>query len=151
MEEKVLVENIKQSDIEEIVQLGLSTKELWVEKDKPEYYKASTLRRFINSKADIHLAARANGNLVGYLFCIFNIYLREAYLVDLVVKKSYRGKGVGSQLVAEMMRRLKKKRVSWIWTLVNEDNKRMMKFISRKGLKQGRKFYFYYKTGISIV
>lgn len=143
---EIVIENIREEDLKEIVALGLSTPELHVQPDHPEYYQVSTLKEFIKSPDDIHLVARINGKLAGYRLATFNKYLKEAYLIDMVVKPEYRGQGVASKLYEKTFALLNEKGCVWAWALVKEDNTRMLEVIKKKGFEHGSKFVFCYKV-----
>lgn len=143
---KVEINNIQESDVDEIVRIGLSTRELQVQSDSnvAYYYLPADLKAFIKSDDDIHLAARFDNKLIGYRLATYNRFLREGYLIDIVVKEEFRHSGVGQLLYKETIKELKRKNCQWIWALVHESNKKMMKFMEKQKFKKGRRFYFYH-------
>jgi ribosomal protein S18 acetylase RimI-like enzyme len=144
--DSIVIENIKEEDLDEIIQIGHSTPELQVENQVPAYYTKRELRAFIKSPHDIYLAARVNGQLAGYRLATFNSFLKEAYLIDMVVKPEFRGRGIASLLYNKTFELLRKKKCGWAWALVKEDNEKMKEILQKKGFKKGNKFYFFYKV-----
>lgn len=142
----VEVKNITKNDVPQIVKLGLATKELHLEDNAPAYYSEGDLKRFIGSKNDIYLVAKFENKIAGYLLATFNPFLKEAYLIDVVVKSEYRKKGVATSLMKEAFLLLNKRKCNWIWALVKENNERMFKVLKKKGFSKGAKFNVFYKV-----
>ncbi len=142
----IKISDLTEDDIEEVRAIGMSTPELHIESGSTDYYAVETLRRFIKSPHDIYLSAKTGSDLAGYLLATFNPYLKEAYIIDLVVKPEYRNRGVATLLIDKCVNRLKEKECSWMWLLVQEGNERMYAFSKKKGFIKGRKFTFYYKV-----
>ena len=145
MKEEIIIQNISREDVDEIIRLGLSTPELHVQSEKPMYYSKEALASFITSPTDIHLVAKVNNKIAGYRLATFNPYLKEAYLLDMVVKPEFRRKGIASELYKKTFEILEAKGCQWMWTLVKEDNTLMQQILKKKGFQKGSKFYFYHK------
>jgi ribosomal protein S18 acetylase RimI-like enzyme len=141
----ITIEDIRESDLDEIIQMGLSTPELHVDSE-PVYYSKSQLESFLQSPDDIHIVARIDGKIAGYRLATCNIYLKEAYLIDLVVKPEYRRMGVATKLYKETFRRLTEKDIQWAWCLIKDENVKMKEFAESKGFSRGTQFNFYYKV-----
>lgn len=141
----ITVTPIVEEDLDEIIKIGLSTKELWVENSGPVYYEKKQLVSFIKSPNDIYLVAKINGGISGYCLVSVNIFLKEAYWIDIAVKEKHRGLGIGTLLYQRTMEELNKRDCDWCWALVQEDNQNMQQFIEKQGFKKGKKFFFYYK------
>lgn len=146
MSGKIVVKNIQESDVAEIVKLGLSTKELHLQEEMAIYYDEDEIKSFIKSPDHIYLVAKVDGKIAGYRLAIFNPFLLEAYLMDLVVKPEFRGIGVANTLYERTFEILREKKCEWAWTLVKEDNERMMKILPKKGFVKGSKFQVFYKV-----
>lgn len=147
MEKNIVIQNITKEDVPEIVALGLSTKELQLQNDGFYYYSEEMVESFITSPNDIYLVAKIDGQIAGYRLATFNPYLKEAYLIDMVVKPEYRGLGVASRLYDKTFEILNKKGCTWAWVLAREDNPRIMAILEKKGFTKGVNFTFFYKVG----
>ena len=143
---EITIANIQEQDIPEIYALGLSTPEVQVVTGEPDYYPEEMLKSLITSPHDIYLAAKCDGKLAGYILGSYNPYLKEAYLIDLVVKTEYRGNGIATLFFNKINETLKEKGCIWVWSLVHEDNEKMMKILEKKGFTKGRDFTFFYKV-----
>ncbi len=140
----ITIDTIKEEDLDEIVKLGGATPEVLEDDDSP-YYSKKELSSFIKSPDDIYLVAKIEGKIAGYRLATFNRYLKEAYLIDLVVKRQYRGLGVASKLYKKTFEILNKKDCTWIWVLVKDTNTRMMEILKKKGFTKGDGFSYFYK------
>lgn len=148
-EDQIIISSIEDSDLDEIVDLGLNTPELHVQEEGKTayYYPKDILASFIKSTNDIHLVAKINGKIAGYRLGTYNPYLKEAYLIDMVVKPEYRNRGVANALYKETFRLLDEKGCEWAWALVKPTNKPMAQILTKKGFKKGTEFNFFHKTG----
>lgn len=145
MNQPITIHNIAEEDIDEIIEMGLNTPELHVDSE-PVYYTKESLLSFIQSPHDIYLVAKVNGKVAGYRLATCNIYLKEAYLIDLVVKPEYRNMGVATELYKETFKRLNEKSIDWAWCLIKDENLKMQRFAESNGFDKGTKFNFFYKT-----
>jgi len=141
----IIIEDIKQTDVSEIVKLGLSTPEVQVQDDQPEYYSEETLKKFIKSPDDIYLVARIDGRIAGYRLATYNKYLNEAYLIDLVVKREFRKMGVAQALYKKTFHILRQKKCNWVWVLAKEDNIPIQRLLLKQGFKKGAAFRLYHR------
>lgn len=146
-EDEIIISNIEESDLEEIVVLGLTTPELHVQEDGQTayYYTKETLSAFIKSTNDIHLVAKINGEIAGYRLAAYNPHLKEAYLIDMVVAPKHRNKGVASALYDETFKQLDARGCVWAWALVKPTNEVTGEILVKKGFTKGTAFNFYYK------
>lgn len=145
-ENKIVVENIKQADLPEIVKLAMVTKELHLQDGKPAYYSVKELKSFIKSRSDIHLAAKVGQKLAGYRLATYNRHLREAYLMDLVVKPEFRGMGVASALYQKTFKLLNHWGCQLTWVLTHEDNKLIQQVLQNFGFTKGIAMRVFFKN-----
>lgn len=142
----ITIQNLTKEDVKEVRALGLSTPELQIGNEQPEYYLEETLLSFIQSPHDIYFSAKSGDTLAGYFLGSINPYLKEAYLVDMVVKPEFQGHGIARMFFDEALKKLKAEDCVWAWALVHEDNKKMQEILEKKGFTKGRKFNLFYKV-----
>jgi ribosomal protein S18 acetylase RimI-like enzyme len=143
----ISVEVMQEADLDEVIALGLATPELHVQAEEAIYYSKENLLGFIKSPHDIYLVAKVNNNFAGYRLATFNPYLKEAYLIDMVVRPEYRGLGIASKLYNKTFEMLDERDCEWAWALVKESNTKMMEVMKKKGFTKGSTFKFYFKEG----
>lgn len=73
------------------------------------------------------------GEIVG--FSGIKIVLKEAELMNLVVRKSFRGQGIGSQLLSHIISFSKTQNLSHIFLEVNENNKTAIRLYQKHGFQ----------------
>lgn len=139
------ITNIQEEDIDEIIQMGLSTPELHVQDETPAYYSKDMLTSFIKSPKDIYLVTKINGEIAGYRLATYNPYLQEAYLIDMVVKPKYRRLGVAIKLYIKTFEILNKTDCQWIWVLAKERNEKIKEILKKQGFMKGEHFTLFYK------
>ncbi|MBR6665772.1 MAG: GNAT family N-acetyltransferase [Lachnospiraceae bacterium] len=67
-----------------------------------------------------HIAVYEKEELIGYIDCVSN-GVTDAYIQDLMVRPDYQGKGVGTDLMNQMIKYLKEKRI-YIISVVFEES-----------------------------
>jgi len=67
-------------------------------------------------------------------------------MIDIFVKKEYRGKSIAKKLIEKYVAICKKKGVKEIQCLVQKPNKIMQEFMKKVNWKKGYLFYLYGKT-----
>lgn len=132
----------------EISDLGLVTKEFQYNSEQNTTYSENDIKRAIKSRGAICLMAVVNGDLAGFIIRTYHPFFKEDYLNELYVKEKYRNKGIAQTLIDKSLKIVKSKGASWSWTLVQDNNKIMQKFLEKNGFKKGKKFYFYHKDNI---
>ena len=131
-------------DVNKLYYLGSITPELQVS-DEPFMTKKGFEFAVKNPKG-VFLVAEEKTKVVGFAYG--NIKnkgkgYKEGCLVYLVVHPKYRKKGIGKLLYDERLKQLKKRGVSYVYSWIGVDNKRMHKFSKKHGgLKLGKKFIY---------
>ena len=69
-----------------------------------------------------HISVYENDQLIGYIDCVSN-GVTDAYIQDLMVHPEYQGKGVGTELMNQMITYLKEKRIYMISVVYEESLK----------------------------
>lgn len=148
MVDNIVITLMLESDIDEVIELGLATKELQVSEDKSMYYGEEVLSSAIKSENEICLVAKVNGKFAGFKIVHFNPVFKEVYFSDIAIKPEFRGMGIGQKLYQKTFELIKELKPDWIWALVHEDNDKMVNFMEKQGFTKGRKFYFFYKPQV---
>ena len=73
-----------------------------------------------------HITAYEKDDLIGYIDCVSN-GVTDAYIQDLMVHPDYQGKGVGTELMNQMIAYLKEKRIYMISVIYEESLKSFYK------------------------
>ncbi|UCF08229.1 MAG: GNAT family N-acetyltransferase [Thermoplasmata archaeon] len=138
--EKLAIRLMKENDLEAIV--GIDTKVGGAE--RKEYYEGK-LTLMLDSIGSIatSLVAVYEGKVIGFVMGKvfrgeFGIPEKTASLDTIGVDPEYSGQGVGSKLMEEFENHVKMAGVENIQTLVDWENKSLMKFFNNSGFSPSR-------------
>jgi len=99
------------------------------------------IEKEIRSKKKVVFLAEVSGEIVGYTGCLIileaSIYPNKYFgqPLDIYVKPAFRREGVADALFGEVMRWLKRKKISKVFLKVNINNKISYKFCKKRGFE----------------
>ncbi|MDK2914232.1 MAG: [ribosomal protein S18]-alanine N-acetyltransferase [Thermococcaceae archaeon] len=111
-----------------------------------EAYPRGLFLTFLENNPDTFLVAEYNGRVVGYVMG----YLRpdlEGHIMSIAVDKDYRGNGIGSALLKEVIERLIRKGARYIGLEVRVSNLGAIALYERLGFKKVKRIIGYYSDG----
>lgn len=132
-------------DLDDVIQTGLTTKQLQVDDSNAMYYSKDALERAITSSSEVCLVVEVEDKFAGFFIANINEIFEEAYISDISIKPEYRGLGIGKALFQKAREILSKRHIDWSWALVQEENENMHHFMEKQGYIKGKKFFFFYK------
>ena len=108
----------------------------------PNPWKASSYIEAVESDHAFVLVAMDGDKVAG--FAVFYLTLPEAELPDIVVDKSYRGQGLGKDLLSFAAAELTSKNIDTIFLEVRESNAPARGLYTKMGFEEiGKRKYFY--------
>ncbi len=122
----MMLRNYKSGDFRQLVAL---LKECGLFHDY--IHKESVIERKIKHDHESVIIAEDNGKIVGTVTFIFDPW--QSFVYSLSVAPAYRNKRIGSKLMAEAERRLKKRGVIIANIFVAEGNEGVIKFYRKRG------------------
>lgn len=141
-EGKFIVRKAKLSDVDGIYNLRLKTEELEFSSEFP-FHEKSELREFIlNPKENILLVALINKKVVGFIYSKILSRRGDGWcmLDNIAVLKKYRDHGIGTRLLEETCKELKKRKVYCVQLLEELHHKKTRKFWKNRGFKEKKIF-----------
>ena len=135
------VSRMSETDLDEVIAMGLSTPEIQTGTESPQFYFKDTLQRWIQSPNGILLVARVEGRLAGFRIADYNPDSRDGHLHVTVVNEEYRRRGVGGQLLDATLTELEKLGCNHVYCEVEEDNEATLQFFRKHGFEVGKKFF----------
>ena len=111
-----------------------------------EEYPRGVFLTFLESNPDTFLVAEYNGRVIGYVMA----YLRpdlEGHIMSIAVDPDYRGMGIGSTLLSEVIERLIKKGARYIGLEVRVSNLGAIALYERVGFRKIKRIIGYYADG----
>jgi len=142
----MMVTRATKNDLKDVLNMALATHEIHTQKGDPEYYSLEQLEGFIENPDSIFLVVRDDNKLAGFRLATIDRFAKEAYLINLVVAKDYRHRGIGQLLYKKTLEELEKRGCLWAWVLVHENNKTMQNFLEKQDFERGPKFVYFRKT-----
>jgi len=131
------IRHAKKEDVGEIYQLGEKVDELRF--SGKHFHEKFELVGFLKGKDNVFLVAEENGFIVGFIYA--RIISKDWCMLDnLVVNKKIRGNGVGSLLLEEFYRVLRKRGVDYVQVLEEIHHRKTRKFWHDKGFKEEKVF-----------
>jgi ribosomal protein S18 acetylase RimI-like enzyme len=97
----------------------------------------------IQRDGDLFLVAELNGKIIGTVLGGFDG--RRGMVYHLAVKATFRQRGVGAELMAELEKRLKEKGCIRYYLLVTQDNQEAIRFYTNLGWKPMDDLFIYSK------
>ncbi|WP_297437600.1 ribosomal protein S18-alanine N-acetyltransferase [Thermococcus sp.] len=111
-----------------------------------EQYPRGVFLVFLENNPDTFLVAEYNGRIIGYVMA----YLRpdlEGHIMSIAVDSAYRGNGIGSALLTEVIERLAARGAKWIGLEVRVSNQNAIKLYERFGFRRIKRVMGYYSDG----
>jgi ribosomal protein S18 acetylase RimI-like enzyme len=141
----MIIRKGKLSDSDELLKLLNATPELQPSWEGTLYTRNWVRATLGGKKEDLVLIAEENGKIAGFLMAEMWGKKNHSFLDDLFVRAEYRKKKIATKLMDEYERICKKEKLKNIMLLTLTTNRRMQKFIEKRGYKKGNKFYIYEK------
>ncbi|ASJ02160.1 ribosomal-protein-alanine N-acetyltransferase RimI [Thermococcus profundus] len=111
-----------------------------------EQYPRGIFLTFLENNPDTFLVAEYNGRIIGYVMG----YLRpdlEGHIMSIAVDPEYRGNGIGSALLREVIERLINRGARYIGLEVRVSNEKAIKLYERFGFRKVKRVIGYYSDG----
>ena len=138
----MIIRNARKSDLNDYSELRIASLKDYqkLTKDKLNLSKRQTIKEFngiiANSKS-ILFVAEERGNMVGIIIgnLLKNSYQKSAYLDEVFIRSSERGKGYGKRLMFHFIKWAKSKKVDKIRLGVRVKNTNAIKLYEKLGFK----------------
>lgn len=140
---KITITTPTLNDIDTLVFWGNSSPELMGYADDHWYSKNDLKKWLADPRDDLFLVAKIEGKLAG--MCLVHHMRDWAFLSTLYVNPPHRGRKIGTKLLDEAHRQLRKNGISTIELMVKEDNLAAQKLYKKSKFRTGYKFIWMYK------
>lgn len=133
------IENIKPEDVDKIVEIEMESF------PRDDIFEKGDLIRFLKEFPEGCFVAKKDGEVLGY--GISKIEKEDGVIVSLAIRKDFRRRGVGSEIlkrIIEVFERHKRKR---ILLHVNETNVEAISLYLNFGFQKEKRIKNYYKNG----
>lgn len=133
----------KIADIPKLIKLYSGVKE--ISDFAGQKYDKNYFLQYVKAKDNLVLVAEEDGKIYGALNAEFEDLAKYTFLVNIVVSKKYRGKGIGGLLVKSLEAASKKKKHKQIISLIFDWNKNMQGIVKHYRYSASHKATIYIK------
>ncbi|MCK9596069.1 GNAT family N-acetyltransferase [Candidatus Pacearchaeota archaeon] len=138
----MIIQKAKRKDLEEYLRLRKETlREYYKIKEEKILISDEKIKKeflgLLNTKKRILLIAKENKQILGYLMgtILRNVWQKVGYLDDVLVKKDFRNKKIGSKLIKKFIKILNKKGIKKVRLGVDVKNKKAILLYKKLGFK----------------
>ncbi len=145
----VVVREATDADLPEVIRINMES--------LPEHYTLSFWRNILYTWGKAFLVADVCGEVVGYIMCrtvwrrsFFRRFLmgRVGHIISIAVREGYRGRGIGTKLLIEAMRRLHDHYgAKEVYLEVRVSNERAIRLYEKLGFRIVQRVTRYYADG----
>ena len=132
--ENLIIENMSLKDFEKIKEN--------LQKDFDDFWNANILEGELKNDNSLYFVAKNKNEILGFIGITKNIDFVE--ILNVVVKKDFRNKGIGNQLLQKIIEVAKEMKMQEIYLEVNEKNENAIKLYEKNNFKKigERKKYY---------
>ena len=143
-----VIRAVRPSEIDKVIDINMKT--------LPEHYSREFYIYLYRAYPDLFLVADVDGEVVGYIMCraeyrFSHIYpgllVRMGHVVSIAVLPDYRGRGLGTALMVEGMRRMRKRGLREVYLEVRVSNSVAIHLYRKLGFVVVRVIKGYYHDG----
>lgn len=113
------------------------------DREMPGYY----FRKNIKDKDFTTLVVESHGRITGLTTFEYRRWNNIIYVYTLYIAKDFQGKGTGSELISEILKRARGLKVRKIFLDTKRTNKKAIHFYKKRGFEEAGLIKDYYKTG----
>jgi ribosomal-protein-alanine N-acetyltransferase len=145
----IAVREATDADLPEVIRINIES--------LPEHYTFTFWRNILYTWGKAFLVAELCGEIVGYIMCrtlwrrsfFGNFFMgRVGHIISIAVKEGYRGRGVGTKLLVEAMRRLHTYYgAREVYLEVRVSNERAIRLYKKLGFRVVQRVAGYYADG----
>jgi ribosomal protein S18 acetylase RimI-like enzyme len=127
-------------DIDKLYYLIGKTKEVHITEN---IYSKSFIKKLIKNRTTYAIIVEEDKKIIGLLTAAIWKYLGASYVDMVIVDREFRNKGIAKELYKNYLLYLKKNKISYVWWLVDKNNKKIQKILEKLKLKKRKLCYYY--------
>ena len=124
--ENLIIDKMNLKDFEQIKEN--------LQKDFDDFWNANILESELKNNNSFYLVAKNKNEIVGFIGIIKNVDFVE--ILNIVVKKDFRNKGIGNKLLQKIIEVVKEIKMQEIYLEVNEKNKNAIKLYEKNNFEK---------------
>ena len=124
--ENLIIDKMNLKDFEQIKEN--------LQKDFDDFWNANILESELKNNNSLYFVAKNKNEIVGFIGIIKNVDFVE--ILNIVVKKDFRNKGIGNKLLQKIIEVVKEIKMQEIYLEVNEKNKNAIKLYEKNNFEK---------------
>ncbi len=113
-----MIRKALQSDVDEIWSLGSNVDEFQVSKEVVTFWPRPVLEACVNNGSIF--VFEENKKIIGFIISNYNPLFKKAIIENIFVHQEHRNKGIGKNLLNNLLKDLKIKKCEYVCTLIEE-------------------------------
>lgn len=140
----MIIQKMSLGDVPNVLRLGTDIAAFEVA-EQDCFWSSSQLENWINADEDVLLVAKDNDIVVGFALSTLHRPTGKVTWENLYVLPDFRSKGVGRQLIEELVNQLKQKGASYMCFFVRVENLDEVSYFQHRGFEKGHNFVWFGK------
>ena len=124
--ENLIIDKMNLKDFEQIKEN--------LQKDFDDFWNANILESELKNNNSLYFVAKNKNEIVGFIGIIKNVDFVE--ILNIVVKKDFRNKGIGNKLLQKIIEVVKEMEMQEIYLEVNEKNENAIKLYEKNNFEK---------------
>ena len=142
----MIIENAKESDLEQIDKLGRGEKYFSVNEDDPGFWSLKTLNDWFNSENGIMIVAKKDNKIMSFALANFIPEIKQVIFQNLYTEAEYRKSGIAEMLIDFHIKESQKKGANYIWGMTEFGNMPMIKLFAKANFDIGHALFWMSKN-----
>lgn len=140
----MIIQKMSLNDLAAVLKLGTGVAAFEVA-EQDCFWSSTQLENWINADEDVLLVAKDNDVVVGFALSTLHKPTGKVTWENLYVLPNFRGRGVGRQLIDELLLKLKQKGATYMCFLVRAENIDEVAHFEHRGFEKGHNFVWFQK------
>ena len=132
----LIIRDAKHSDLDQVYRLGVNVAEFETSRNVVTFWPREILKNLVAKNDVLFKIAEIGGEIVGFMILNLNLSLKKGELENMFVEPDFREKGIGKELLREIIAEAKNRGVEFIVGLENEATE----FLLKNGFAKGKTF-----------
>lgn len=143
-DDTMVIQKMTLSDISAVLKLGTGVAAFKVA-EQDCFWSRDQLENWIKADEDVLLVAKEDDDVVGFALSTLHKPTGKVTWENLYVLPDFRSKGVGRQLIEELLLKLKQKGASYMCFFVRAENLEEVSYFQRRDFEKGFDFVWFSK------
>ncbi|MEK7461921.1 MAG: GNAT family N-acetyltransferase [Patescibacteria group bacterium] len=140
----MIIQKMTSNDVSAVLKIGMGVTAFEVS-ERDCFWSREQLEKWIEADEDVLLVAKENDEIVGFALSMLHKPTGKVTWENLYVLQNFRNRGVGQQLIGELLLRLRQKGASYMCFFVRAENQDEVSFFQHLDFVSGYNFVWFEK------